>query len=69
MSCVSLSLLTIVPYQGLDVEWCKHPDAGLMAPDLLIHLHLSVTEAESRGGFGDERYERHDVQERVAKQV
>ena len=41
--------------EGFDIEWCQQPDAGLPTPDLLLHLSLDSTEAEGRGGFGDER--------------
>ncbi|KAL8470211.1 hypothetical protein ACS0TY_032901 [Phlomoides rotata] len=27
--------------KGLDVEWCKAPDAGLLAPDLVVYLDIS----------------------------
>mmetsp|Transcript_25414 Transcript_25414/g.101282 ORF Transcript_25414/g.101282 Transcript_25414/m.101282 type:complete len:254 (-) Transcript_25414:201-962(-) len=50
---------------GLDLAWCKAPDAGLPEPDVVIYLVLANGEAERRGGYGDERYERRDVQARV----
>lgn len=53
---------------GLDLEWCKAPDAGLLAPDLIFFLHLSIEEANRRGGFGEERYEREEFQRRVVAQ-
>lgn len=55
--------------KGLDLEWCKAPDAGLPSPDLLIHMELSQAEAESRGGFGDERYEVSEFQTAVKGKV
>ncbi|EDQ92738.1 uncharacterized protein MONBRDRAFT_13883 [Monosiga brevicollis MX1] len=55
--------------KGLDVEWCKQPDAGLPVPDVLIHMELSQSEAESRGGFGEERYEVSEFQAKVKEQV
>jgi len=54
--------------KGLDLEWCKAPDQGLPAPDVLIHLKLDQKEAESRGGFGGERYETSTFQDRVRQQ-
>jgi len=53
---------------GMDLEWCMSPDTGLPAPDLLLHLELTAKEAESRGGFGDERYEVSEFQVKVKEQ-
>lgn len=49
-----------------DIDWCKAPDAGLPEPDLVIFLRLDHAAAESRGGYGGERYEVTDLQRRVA---
>lgn len=35
----------------LDIEWCKAPDRGLPAPDCVIFLDLSESQAEERGGY------------------
>ncbi|KAI8980274.1 thymidylate kinase-like protein [Pilobolus umbonatus] len=51
--------------KGLDLEWCRHPDIGLLTPDLVLFLDLSIDEAEKRGGFGDERYEKRELQMKV----
>ncbi|CAO3684238.1 unnamed protein product [Rhizopus microsporus] len=51
--------------KGLDFDWCKHPDVGLLSPDLVLFLDLSINEAEKRGGFGEERYEKRDLQIKV----
>jgi len=40
---------------GMDLEWCKHADAGLPLPDLILFMDLSVEKAAERGGFGEER--------------
>lgn len=53
--------------KGLSMEWCKLPDAGLPAPDLVVYLDLSIEKAAERGGFGAERYENHQMQRAVAK--
>ncbi|KAK9894122.1 Deoxythymidylate kinase [Cystobasidium minutum MCA 4210] len=45
--------------------WCKSPDIGLPAPDLVIFLSVSAEVASSRGGFGEERYEKNEIQEKV----
>lgn len=47
------------------LEWCRAPDISLPAPDLTIFLDFSPAEAQSRSGYGEERYEKIDVQNRV----
>lgn len=49
------------------MNWCKQPDVGLPKPDLVIYLTLSQEEAARRGGFGTERYERTEFQNKVAE--
>jgi dTMP kinase len=51
--------------QGLDYDWCKAPDIGLPAPDLVLFLDLDPLVAQARGGFGAERYEAPELQRRV----
>ncbi|KAI8640520.1 thymidylate kinase [Parasitella parasitica] len=48
--------------KGLDLEWCRNPDVGLLTPDVVLFLDLDIDEAEKRGGFGQERYEKRDLQ-------
>lgn len=63
---MSMKMLLIQDsYQGLNLEWCKHPDVGLLVPDLVLFLDLSIDEAEKRGGFGVERYETRELQTKV----
>lgn len=47
------------------MTWCKNPDKGLVRPDITFFLDLPTAEAEKRGGFGEERYEKRELQERV----
>ncbi|KJE93668.1 deoxythymidylate kinase [Capsaspora owczarzaki ATCC 30864] len=54
--------------KGLDLEWCKKPDAGLPAPDAVIYLDIPIEAAMKRGDFGNERYETRAFQEKVAAQ-
>jgi len=54
--------------KGLDLEWCKGPDKGLPKPDKVIYLSLTTNEASKRGGFGTERYEKVEFQEKVKYQ-
>ncbi|KAK6153141.1 hypothetical protein DH2020_012780 [Rehmannia glutinosa] len=53
--------------KGLDVEWCKAPEAGLLAPDLVVYLDISPEKAAERGGYGGERYEKLEFQKKVAQ--
>lgn len=49
--------------KGLSYEWCRAPEIGLPAPDLTLFLNVSPEAAAARGdGYGEERYEREDVQ-------
>ncbi|KAG9309922.1 thymidylate kinase [Chiua virens] len=49
----------------LTYEWCKAPEVGLPAPDLTLFLDIKPEAAMERGGYGEERYERQEVQARV----
>ena len=51
--------------EGLDMQWAKRPDVGLPRPDGVVFLDLSAEKAQERGGFGDEKYETRQMQERV----
>jgi dTMP kinase len=48
-----------------DLEWCRSCDVGLPAPDAVIFLDLTQEQAEQRGGYGEERYEKKEMQQRV----
>lgn len=52
-----------VPHLGLD--WTTAPDRGLLAPDLVIFLDITAEDAAKRGEFGQERYEKKEIQDRV----
>ncbi|KAF9270506.1 P-loop containing nucleoside triphosphate hydrolase protein [Marasmius fiardii PR-910] len=51
--------------KGLPFEWCRAPDVGLPAPDLTIFLDISPEKARERGGYGEERYEKEEMQRKV----
>lgn len=51
--------------EGMDIAWCKGPDVGLPAPDLVVYLRLSDAVAAARAGFGEERYEKSEFQNKV----
>lgn len=50
---------------ALTLEWARKPDEGLPRPDVCVYLTISPDEAAKRGGFGEERYEKKEMQERV----
>jgi dTMP kinase len=50
---------------SLSFEWCKLTDIGLPEPDLVVFLDVSTGVARSRGGYGEERYEKEETQRRV----
>ncbi|KAM7509242.1 hypothetical protein LguiA_019695 [Lonicera macranthoides] len=53
--------------KGLDIEWCKAPERGLLAPDLVLYLDIPPEKAAERGGYGGERYEQLEFQRKVAQ--
>jgi len=50
---------------SLTFSWALQPEIGLPRPDLVVFLDLEMEEARKRGGFGDEKYEKRELQERV----
>jgi len=50
---------------ALSLDWAKAPDVGLPRPDAVVFLDLEPEEAEKRGGYGDEKYEKKEMQRRV----
>ncbi|KAG8220775.1 P-loop containing nucleoside triphosphate hydrolase protein [Butyriboletus roseoflavus] len=53
------------PQLDLTYEWCRAPEIGLPAPDLTLFLDITPEIATQRGGYGQERYEKQEVQTRV----
>ncbi|XP_008228501.1 PREDICTED: thymidylate kinase-like isoform X1 [Prunus mume] len=53
--------------KGLDIEWCKAPEIGLLAPDLVAYLDIPPEKAAERGGYGGERYEQLEFQKKVGQ--
>ncbi|KAL5569543.1 hypothetical protein UlMin_026118 [Ulmus minor] len=51
--------------KGLDLGWCKAPEIGLLAPDLVLYLDIPPEKAADRGGYGGERYEQLEFQKKV----
>ncbi|XP_077286259.1 thymidylate kinase isoform X2 [Arctopsyche grandis] len=50
-----------------DLDWCKSPDVGLPKPDLVYYLQLDTKTQVAREGFGKERYEVSEFQEKVTE--
>ncbi|KAJ7086442.1 thymidylate kinase [Mycena belliarum] len=51
--------------KGLPLEWCRSPDVSLPAPDLTLFLDITPEKARERGGYGEERYEKEEMQRKV----
>ncbi|KAG7088606.1 hypothetical protein E1B28_012580 [Marasmius oreades] len=49
----------------LGYEWCRAPDVGLPCPDVTLFLDITPEKARERGGYGEERYEKEEMQRRV----
>ncbi len=50
---------------SMDLAWCRNPEVGLPRPDICIFLDISSEAQAKRGGFGTERYEKRELQDRV----
>lgn len=49
----------------LSLAWCRHPEVGLPRPDIALFLDISAEDAAKRGGYGTEKYEKKELQDRV----
>lgn len=67
LNCLESFLCCHISHTGMDISWCKAPDVGLPAPDLVIYLSISNDVAAARAGFGGERYEKTDFQDKVGQ--
>ncbi|THV65117.1 thymidylate kinase [Aureobasidium pullulans] len=50
---------------SLSLSWSRHPEEGLPRPDLCLFLDIFAEDAAKRGGWGEERYEKQELQDRV----
>jgi dTMP kinase len=64
-----VDIIAYINYLGLDANWCKQSEQGIIAPDTIFLCDISPEEASRRSGFGDERYEQLDLQTRVYAQM
>lgn len=53
--------------KSLPLPWCRSPEIGLPQPDLVLFLDISEEAAALRGGYGEERYEKREIQDRVRR--
>ena len=51
--------------KGLDFNWCKACDKGLPKPDICFYLESVESDLSQRGGFGEEKYEKMEFQQKV----
>ena len=51
--------------KGLSKEWCLAPEEGLPVPDAVIFIDVDPKLLLSRRGFGEERYEKLEFQQKV----
>ncbi|CAO1626016.1 unnamed protein product [Sympodiomycopsis kandeliae] len=49
----------------LPLDWLIQPDRSLPSPDVTIFLNISADQAAKRGGYGNERYEKEEIQAKV----
>lgn len=56
---------------GLDIDlnWARKPDQGLVEPDLLIFIDTPVCLVVNRKNFGQELYDKVDIQEKIYLQL
>lgn len=51
---------------GLDIEWCKCIEKGLIKPDIVFQMNASLRTISNRKEFGFERYENEKFQKKVS---
>ena len=51
--------------RGLGLDWAKHSESGLPKEDLTILLVVNPQTAQEREGYGEELYEKADIQKTV----
>ncbi|KAF2743504.1 thymidylate kinase [Sporormia fimetaria CBS 119925] len=50
---------------ALSLAWARRPEEGLPRPDVCVFLDIDPEAAAKRGGYGEERYEKEDMQRKV----
>lgn len=59
--------MTFSAAKGLPYDWCLTPDLGLPRPDVVLFLNISEEDSSQRAGFGEERYEKKEIQDKVRR--
>jgi dTMP kinase len=54
-----------VAYSKLEFAWCVSMERGLPKPDITLLMDMHPSRAQSRDGWGVERFETQDIQHRV----
>ncbi|KAJ3875912.1 P-loop containing nucleoside triphosphate hydrolase protein [Lentinula edodes] len=65
ISTASHSESSLEKLSPITLPWARAPDSALPSPDLTMFLDISPEVALTRGGYGEERYEKADMQRRV----
>ena len=52
--------------KGVDLNWCKKADNGMVAPDIVIYLRVDASHAARRAQYGAERFEQVEFQRKVS---
>jgi dTMP kinase len=53
--------------QGAPLDWVKCPDQGLLRPDIVFQLDIGIDKIKERKDFGDEIYEKEEMQSKISK--
>ena len=64
-ACSGVAFSMAKSQSDMNMEWCRACDRGLPAPDCVIYLEMDPERAAARDGFGEERYETHEMQHAV----
>ena len=51
--------------KGMNLDWCMGSDEGLIEPDVVIFLRGNPEKLAQRSGYGEERFEKVEFQEKV----
>ncbi|KAG9252215.1 putative thymidylate kinase [Emericellopsis atlantica] len=52
---------------SMPLSWLTAPESGLPRPDAVLFLDLTPEEARARGGWGNEIYEKEEMQKKVGE--
>mmetsp|Transcript_8852 Transcript_8852/g.17352 ORF Transcript_8852/g.17352 Transcript_8852/m.17352 type:complete len:237 (-) Transcript_8852:83-793(-) len=61
----SYSGVAFTASKGYEIEWCYQPEVGMIEPDIVVWLDMPLEDVKTRGGFGNERYEKMEMQGKV----